>query len=74
MPDKCLSGPECGLCFTRRDNFRPVPRSVWRQILGPVRPCESSSDEDAIREVRQVRQAPSSVRWGRNIQRPWLFR
>jgi hypothetical protein len=35
MTDRCMSGPECGLCFSRR---KPAALTAcrWRDMLGPV--------------------------------------
>ena len=51
MAEECRSGPECGLCFTRRakpkgnlryngckdpDPGAPLTASQWRSVLGPL--------------------------------------
>jgi len=56
----CLSGPECGLCFTRTDPA-PLRAHEWRTLLSELRHYERSPEPTEWRG-REARQGLPPVR------------
>lgn len=64
----CLSGPECGLCFTRSGKARPLSTWEWRRRLGPVTQADRTGqyrtercDRVAKRESRSLASGPDGI-------------